>query len=67
MLNEFCLITGAVETDFQQMWKEYEKLIFKYALLEDRRAVKKLLSDYEATESECAGIFYYLTCYNVSD
>lgn len=55
MLNEFCQITGAIQHDFENMWEEYERLILKYAPLEDKRAVKKLIAEYNALESECAG------------
>ena len=48
-------MTGALESNFKEAWKGYEKLIFKYASLEDKRAVKKLLSEYQANERECAG------------
>lgn len=58
MLNEFCLMTGASQTEFKQTWEEYEQLIFEYAPLEEKRAVKKLLANYKATNSECAGDFF---------
>ena len=67
MLNEFCLVTGATETEFKQKWEEYELLIFKYAPLEDRRAIKKLLTDYKASASDsefagtCMSYKYVLT------
>ena len=57
MLNEFCVITGAVSASFEKTWEEYKQLIFKYSPLEEKREVKKLLSEYQAKESECAGDF----------
>ena len=51
MLNKFCQMTGAIQNDFKQTWEEYEMLIMKYAPLEDKRAVKTLLLDYEAVEN----------------
>ena len=57
MLNEFCVITGAVSASFEKTWEEYEQLIFKYSPLEEKREIKKLLSEYQAKESECAGDF----------
>ena len=50
------MVTGTLQENFKQAWKEYEVLIFKYASLEEKRVVKKLLSEYQAFESECAGI-----------
>ena len=57
MLNEFFVITGAVSASFEKTWEEYEQLIFKYSPLEEKREIKKLLSEYQAKESECAGDF----------
>ncbi len=45
MLAEFCLITGATQTHFEQKWQEYETLLFKFCRHDDKRALKKLLSD----------------------
>lgn len=55
MLNEFCQMTGVVQHDFENMWEEYQGFILKCAPLEDKRAVKKLIAEYNAIESECAG------------
>lgn len=49
-------MTGAVQRDFEKMWHMYEGLILKYAPLEDKRAVKKLVAEYNVTESDCAGV-----------
>lgn len=57
MLNEFCQITGAVQQEFEDIWEEFEQLILQYAPLEDKRAVNKLITQYKAIESDCAGGF----------
>ena len=50
-------MTGAVQNEFKEMWEECDTLIMKYAPLEDKRAVRTLLLDYEAVENDCAGDF----------
>ena len=60
MLNEFCLITGVSLHEFQQKWWDFEELIFKYAALQDKQAVKKLRKDYGSSESERAGTISYI-------
>ncbi|CAI8031482.1 hypothetical protein GBAR_LOCUS17865 [Geodia barretti] len=40
MLNEFCSLTGAEECKFKENWGKYEKLVFKYAPLEQKKSLK---------------------------
>ena len=56
MLNEFCCLTAAEESKFVIAWKRYEELVFKYAPLEKKKAIKKILDEYQAEESENTGI-----------
>ena len=56
MLNEFCCLTAAEESEFVIVWKRYEELVFKYAPLEKEKAIKKILDEYQAEESENTGI-----------
>ena len=60
MLHKFSLMTGASQSEFQEKWTGLENLLFKYAALQDRQAIKKLLTHYGSTESKCAGrVAYY--------
>lgn len=52
MLAEFCRVTGAEESTFYQ---KYESTIFKYASLEQKKAVKKLLSQCHTGHCDNAG------------
>ena len=37
------------------MWAKYEKLVFKYAPLEQKKSVKKLLEQYKSEGNENPG------------
>jgi hypothetical protein len=54
MLNEFCSLTGAEECKFKENWGKYEKLVFKYAPLEQKKSLKNLLHQYHAEECDNA-------------
>lgn len=60
MLGEFCRLTGAEESVFHQNWLKYESTIFKYAPLEQKKAVKKLVSQYLKGDRDNAGTCYVL-------
>ena len=56
-------MTGASQSEFQEKWTGLENLLFKYAALQDRQAIKKLLTHYGSTESKCAGrVAYFKLC-----
>ena len=59
MLHEFCSLTGAEESKFVKAWEKYAKLVFMYGPLEKKKAIKNLLIEYQAGESENAGKFKY--------
>ena len=56
MLNEFCCLTGAQESNFFKKWERYEELVFIYAALEKKKAVKNILDEYHVEESDNTGI-----------
>ena len=60
MLNEFCALTGAEESNFTEAWGKYEKLVFQYAPLEKKKSVTNLLQQYQADDSDNAGIYMTL-------
>ena len=62
MLNEFCSLTGAEECKFKENWGKYEKLVFKYAPLEQKKSLKNLLHQYHAEECDNAGRCIYKFC-----
>ena len=62
MLNEFCSLTGAEECKFKENWGKYEKLVFKYAPLEQKKSLKILLHQYHAEECDNDGRCIYKFC-----
>ena len=58
MLNEFCSLTGLEEGKFKDTWAKYEKLVIKYAPLEQKKTVKSLLRQYQSNECDNAGRCY---------
>ena len=64
MLNEFCSLTGAEECKFKENWGKYEKLVFKYAPLEQKKSVKILLLGQCDNAGRCIYTFVhtYLRC-----
>ena len=66
MLNEFCSLTGADESRFKENWEEYERLVFKYAPLEQKKSVKNLMSQYLAEECDNAGRCIYMAMHTLS-
>ena len=62
MLSEFCSLTGSEESKFKENWEKYEKLVFKYAPLEQKKSVRTLLNQYNAEECENAGMWYFKWC-----
>ena len=61
MIKEFCQLTGAVESSFMAKWIEFETAVFKYAPLEEKRAVKSVMTEYKRYTSESSGkcIWWY--------
>ena len=43
-------MTGAKQSQFEQMWKMYQNLVFKYGTLEKKKAVKDLLLSFAGKE-----------------
>ena len=60
MLNEFCLVTGPEEGSFEEMWCKYEGLVFKYAPLETKKSVKRLMKQYLSVENSDKGKLIYM-------
>lgn len=62
MMKEFCLITGAIETNITENWITTQLQVLQFANQEQRNAVKKLLCRYhEYKEDSNDGML----CYNM--
>ena len=60
MLNEFCLLTGADEGTIKERWTRCRDRIIKYAPLEQKKVVKELLRDMNATDRGCEGMLSHV-------
>jgi len=53
MIKEFCDMTEKNQEDFTDKWSEVASKVLKYARLENKRSVKKLIKRYsEYTEDD---------------
>ena len=55
-------MTGAKQTHFEEMWKTYQNLVFKYGTLERKKAVKELLLSFGGKEDAgtCTDVYLCL-------
>lgn len=54
-MYEFCNITGCTEKEFSTRWSNIMERILSYAAREDRKAVKAILTKYNAIDGESSG------------
>ena len=60
MIQEFCSLTGRKEGDIiYARWKEVKTKVLKFAALDERQAVRSLLSHHDATEEKNEGYSYH--------
>ena len=55
-------MTGPEEGSFEEMWCKYEGLVFKYAPLETKKSVKRLMKQYLSVENSDKGDLYVCRC-----
>ena len=60
MMNEFYLQTGTDEDSVRERWARCQTSIMKYAPLEQKKAVKTLLSDLTSVDEENEGINIFI-------
>ena len=56
MMNEFYLQTGTDEDFVRERWARCQTSVMKYSLLEQKKAVKTLLSDLTSVDEEKDGM-----------
>ena len=60
MMNEFYLQTGRDEDFVRERWARCQASVMKYALLEQKKAVKTLLSDLTSVDEEKEGMNIFI-------
>lgn len=55
IIKEFCNLTTNTEEEINSRWSDVESRLLKYAVHEDRKLVKSLLTSYNECEEKSEG------------